>query len=143
MCVTAVRTYAGSVSAPSSARAFGNSAVMAALPPPGWSLADDLSIVVSELVTAAVDAGASSIAVTVTLHYDHLEVLVSHDEAALVPARDVPEDAVGTRRAVLGALTTELTTTMRADGRTYTRAHMSCDPRHTADMSCRLRPGTG
>lgn len=141
MCSTAERTYQGGTGAPAAARAFGHSLVMAALVPAGWQLADDVSVVISELVTRAVCAGASSMTVRVTVHYDHLDIRLTHDRDALLPAIGGP-DAEQTRRTLLDRLTTWVHTTEPEAGRVVTEARIRCDPRHTGKLDCRLRPAS-
>lgn len=140
MCFSAERTYEGSINAPAAARAFGHSVIVATLVPAGWALADDVAIVISELVTAAVDAEASSLQVDVTVHFDHVEIELTRALSAQVLVPSAAEAVSDTRGIILGALTTDLTTETLADGRTRTRAFMRCDPRFTAKVECRFRP---
>jgi hypothetical protein len=114
--------------------------VMVALVPAGWALADDVSVVISELATTGVEAGARSITVRVTVHYDHLEIGLTHDEAAPTPVETPESDAVATRRAILAALTTRVRTLDLGAQQISTEVEMRCDPQHTTRVPCVLRP---
>lgn len=140
MCLSAKRSYPGDVSAPRAARHFGHSIVVAALVPAGWALADDVSVVISELATTAVNDGATMIELQVTVHYDRLVIDLIHDAPALVGARAQPNDARQARQALLRALTTRLDTGSSPAGRVCTEAEMRCNPRHTGKVTCRHRP---
>jgi hypothetical protein len=143
MCFSAERTYEGNVNAPAAARAFGHSVVVATLIPAGWALADDVAIVISELVTDAVDADASSVEVHVTVHFDHVEIDMTRGLPLQVLVPPVAETVSDTRGIILGALTTDLTTETLQDGRTRTRAIMQSDPEFTTKVGCRFRPAVG
>lgn len=142
MCTSAERAYQGGKDAPAAARGFGHSMVVAALLPGGWNLADDVAIVISELVTGAIVAGAPSVRVRVSVHYDHVEVQVSHRDGALVTGAGQHETAVATRRAVLNALTHRMTIEQHEDGHVHAHARLRCDPRFTEKIACRYRPAS-
>lgn len=142
MCVSARRDYGGGDSAAAAARDFGNAAVMAALQPSGWTVGDDVAIVLSELVTEALETGADAITVHVTVHFDHIEIeLERRDPGVPVPQRsgeatDEATDEATLRRAVLGALTTNIT---RSPSGGVVSARLPCDPAFTTAVQCRLR----
>jgi hypothetical protein len=141
VCISAERNYAGAVNAPAAARAFGHSAVIASLQPGGWPVGDDVALVISELVTAAVDSEATSVRVVVTVHFDHLIIDIADDRRAVVPAgRSSVSDAADARRTILHTLTPDLRFNQDDVGRTYIQARIPCDPRYTAKVSCRYRP---
>lgn len=140
MCISAERNYAGAVNAPAAARAFGHSAVIANLQPGGWPVGDDVALVISELVTAAVDAEAESIRVIVTVHFDHLIIDIADDRRAVVPAGRSDAPAADARSTILRTLTPDLRVTQDHVGRTFTSAAMPCDPRYTSKVTCRYRP---
>jgi hypothetical protein len=139
MCVSARRDYDGGDSAASAARDFGNAAVMAALQPSGWSVGDDVAIVLSELVTEALEDGAGAVSVHVTVHFDHIDIALErrvdgggHRAGVCMPAE------TGLRTAVLGALTTDISRTALGEA-TMVRARLACDPSYTTDVRCVLR----
>jgi hypothetical protein len=141
MCISVERSYPGTTRAPAAARAFVTSVVVAALDPAGWELADDVSVVVSDLVTEAAESGASTIDVRATVHYEEVALSVAHREPTAMPANREPEGTRATRGAVLEALTAELSTKLDSEGRTCVHAKLACNPAHTRKVYCRFRPG--
>jgi hypothetical protein len=139
MCVSARRNYAGGDSAVAAARDFGNAAVMAALQPSGWAVGDDVAIVLSELVTEALETGAHAVSVNVTVHYDHIAVVLERRDGDAEPAGPgITSEEGALRRAVLGALTSEITRS--AEGAVgIVEARLPCDPALTTNVSCRFR----
>ena len=140
MCISAERKYRGSVTAPAAARDFSHSIVIAMLIPAGWRLADDVAIVISELVTAGVDSAAKTIDVKVTVHFDHLEIEVAHPDLVPAATNGSSTAAAQTRDIVLEGLTTRLSRESLADGRICARAEMRCDPLYTEAVACQYRP---
>lgn len=115
---------------------------MVALLPAGWSLADDVSVVISELVTMSVEAGAKSITVRVTVHYDHLEIALTGDNDVCTAADTLEPDAVAARRAILAALTDQMSTHQLDEHQVSTEVEIRCDPQYTTRVPCRQRPVT-
>ena len=139
MCVSRTRHVEPEKSAPGAVRNFAHALVLASLDPEGWGLADDVDLVCSELVSAAVANGATRIEFGVDIHYDRLTVSVAHDGAS--PAAPAEPAAVETlRENVLGAVTTKFVRTHRADGTTMLVARLPCDPELTGALECSLRP---
>jgi anti-sigma regulatory factor (Ser/Thr protein kinase) len=143
MCVAASRRYPADSSAPAAARHFGAAAVISSLTPAGWNLADDVTLLISELVTSAVVAEARAVEVLVDLHRDRLDVTVTDDrpqpDGEPVAAAPVPAGAGG---RILAAISTDRGVRSAGNGRTATWARVPCDPRFTAGIKCELA-GTG
>jgi anti-sigma regulatory factor (Ser/Thr protein kinase) len=138
MCVAASRRYPADPSAPAAARHFGAAAVIAALTPAGWDLADDVTLLISELVTGSVIADASAVEVLLDLHRDRLDVTVTDDrpDSSAPPADPAdPGDAGG---RILAAISTNRGVRRVANGRTATWARLPCDPRFTTGIHCEL-----
>lgn len=136
MCMTVHREFDGSTDTPTAARRFGCAAVIAALRPSGWDVADDAEIVISELVTEAVRAGARHVELLVDLHHDRLEISVTDDRrpaGSTGRSRDVMPAASS---QILSALTSHRGASTGDDGRTTSWAELECDPRSTTLVSC-------
>jgi hypothetical protein len=114
--------------------------VVAALDPRGWGLADDMEVVVSELVTVALATGPSSIDLALDVHYNHLELVLTHDGEPGDDADDRSDHVDDLRAALLAGLTDALHITDEAAGQTATTATFQCDPSYTAGLHCRQRP---
>jgi anti-sigma regulatory factor (Ser/Thr protein kinase) len=143
MCVAASRRYPADPSAPAAARHFGAAAVISALTPAGWNLADDVTLLISELVTSAVIADASAVEVLVDLHRDRLDVTVTDDrpngaaEAAVAaPDADDADDAADAGGRIVAAISTNRGVRVAPNGRTATWARLPCDPRFTVGIKC-------
>jgi signal transduction histidine kinase len=80
------RTFAADSTTPRAARQFAVVRLGSVLdaPPDGPGVVDDIALIVSELVSNAVNAHASIVTVDLTVHRDHVRVAVS-DDAAGVP----------------------------------------------------------
>jgi hypothetical protein len=142
VCLSGKREYAAEATAPAAARNFGHAMVVAALDPAGWELADDMEVVVSELVSAALAAHPTTIELAVDVHYDRLDIALGHDGSTQVS--EEPADAVSrVREVLLGGLTSALRVRSGSDGRTRTTAMLRCDPRFTRSLACRYRPSGG
>jgi hypothetical protein len=143
LCVAARRRYPADTSALAAARQFGAAAVIAALTPAGWDLADDVTLLISEFVTSALRAEASSIEVLVDLHRTRLDVTVTDDRPG-TPSRstatianlhnNVDMDDRVTR--ILAAVSSSRGVQIAEDGKTATWARLLCDPRFTAGIAC-------
>ncbi len=138
MCVQARRVYAASTAAPAAARQFGAAAVIASISPAGWNLADDAALVISELVSSAVKAGAISLEVVLHLHRDRLEITVADDRQLLAPdppavhSRETPDPSM----QIVTALTFRRGAQVGDDGGTRVWAHLRCDPAATTNIAC-------
>lgn len=150
MCVAASRRYPADSSAPAAARHFGAAAVISALTPPGWNLADDVTLLISELVTSAVIADASAVEVLVDLHRDRLDVTVTDDRPSAAAEAGggaaVPDagagDAADAGGRIVAAISTNRGVRVAPNGRTATWARLPCDPRFTTGIKCE-QAGTG
>jgi hypothetical protein len=136
MCVTARRQYQADTSAVAAASEFGGALVVATLNASGWALADDVQLLLKEMVRSAVDDEATSIVVRVDLHYDRIDIKVIDDRGAEGdPAEPRPSDHAD---AVVPAAWRGSTVT--DTGRVVSWAQLPCSPRHTTRMSCTRRP---
>lgn len=136
MCLTVRRGFDGGTDTPAAARRFGCAAVIAALLPSGWDVADDAEIVISELVTAAVRNGATDVELLVDLHHDRLEISVTDDRGTAAHTLGGTTATTTTSSQILEALTTERGTRMDASGRTVAWAALACDPLATTLFPC-------
>jgi hypothetical protein len=143
MCVSAQRHYAGDTRAPAAARMFGHAAVVSALEPGGWALADDAALVISELVTDAVERGARGIELAITLHFDNVTITLTHDRPGAGWAR--PTAPGGTaeramRQHIIASLARAQHTTDEEADRRCTQVELRADPRFAARLACERRP---
>lgn len=107
MCRDAVGEFACDKRSPGLARRFCAAELEAALAPePGFDqLLDDATIVVSELVTNSVNAGCSSVRVTLSLHRDRLRMGVFDDAAGHPTLRHPgPQDEHGRGLAITDSI---------------------------------------
>lgn len=145
MCVQARRAYAASTAAPAAARQFGAAAVIASISPAGWDLADDAALVISELVSGSVKAGATRLEVLLDLHLDRLDITVSDDRRLLV--RDPPGAAANPMadpgHQIVAALTRRRGEHVSEDGATQVWAQLPCDPAATTNITCTEPPERG
>lgn len=138
MCLNSQRSYPPAATTPAAARTFAHAIIVAALEPSGWSVADDIEVIVSELVTEALAAQPSDIRVAIDVHYDRLQVTLAHDGSALDAAAE-DDPAAALRKNVLDALASSRDVTEEAGGLTKNAAELLFDPRHAASLACRLR----
>ncbi|HKC29028.1 MAG TPA: hypothetical protein VKB75_13535 [Jatrophihabitans sp.] len=112
---------------------------MTALAPAGWSLADDVGLVISELVTDAHDRGAAQADVNVDVHFDHVELRIVDDRPRELygPADDI---AARARQRILDTLADDLVTDMTSNGSARTVAELTVDPTHTRTLACEQKP---
>lgn len=136
MCVRRGRSYAVSQRSPETARDFAHALIVATLDPRGWSVADDVSIVVSELVSEALHRDAAKLEVSAVVHFDHIELSFCDDRPATAAA--TPE---GLRAQIIERLTAETRAERRPTGETVVLARVPCDPRATAGVPCEMRSG--
>jgi hypothetical protein len=138
MCLRREREYDVSPRTPQASRNFGHAAVLAALHPSEWEAADDASLVVSELVSDSLTSAASFVRLTITLHFDHVEVTVEDDR----PGGEVamPNDL---RQRIVQALTADVRAVRSPDGRAVVSARIAYSPEAASDIVCGLRPVAG
>jgi hypothetical protein len=135
MCVSRTRRYAPAKSVPGAARNLAHALVLAALEPEGWGLADDVDLVGSELVSAALAEQPTWLEFTVDVHFNGLRVTVTHDGRV----EAVPDPVATLRHSLLSAVTTDYARTER-DGATVVSAWLRCDPEVTRSLACTERP---
>jgi hypothetical protein len=133
MCLNRQREY--SASAVSAARDFTSAAIISAVHPRGWAVADDTTLVVDELVTAALEAGAERVAVQVVLHWDEIDVTVRDDRTTVAEPGVTP-----VRQLILEGLTSRVDTRRLPEGGWESRGHVPCEPDHLREVDCRFRP---
>jgi hypothetical protein len=134
MCIRRARSYAVSRRSPEAARDFAHALIVATLDPRGWSVADDVSIVVSELVSEALHRNAATLALDATVHFDHIELRCSDDRPA---GGDVAPH--GLRAQILEQITLQLQAVRSASGEATLVARVACDPAATTGVPCELR----
>lgn len=134
MCVIRQRAYPATAGAVSAARNFASAAMVAALEPQAWQVADDAALVVSELMTACIEADASGVDVRLDVHYNAVRIQVT----AGYTRQSVPELA-GARARILDTLTARAGREV-SDESTRSVAYLSCDPRLTSTLACNHRP---
>jgi hypothetical protein len=135
VCQTSERSYRANERAAGEARRFAEAAVVAWLDPPGWPKADDVGLVTSELVSAAVSGGAAEVTVELAVHADALEISVSDDRP---PGTAVPPGAVGTlsiTQRIVAALVAERRDDV-AGGRPRVWVRLALLPHHTSGVVC-------
>jgi len=111
----------GDLHAPAIARMFVSDRLEAAVGTDWDALGDDIVLIVSELVTNSVRAGAGSVDVEVFADGDRVEVRVTDDAAGWPTARDAATDALdGRGLAIIEQLVDSWTTRAHAHGKTVT-----------------------
>lgn len=99
-------------------------------------VADNVALVVSELATNAVTAGATTVTVVLTIHRDHVRVAVSDDAAGLpVLQSPAPHQTGGRGLRIVSQLARQWGTARSADGK-QVWAVLSIDPVLTARVEC-------
>ena len=136
MCVTRERRFEVNATTPEASRTFAHAAVLATLRPHAWHLTDDIVLIVSELATETVLAGAKELRLTIDIHYDHLAVVMRDDRR---PGWRKRIGSNETRRLLLDALTWTRNVIADAAG-TRSTARVRCDPSLTERIPCELRP---
>lgn len=108
MCREVTLEYGWSdATVPAAARAYCHSQLCSLLPAaePRDELTDTAGLVVSELVTNAVNAGSSRLEVRLGVHHDHVRLAVGDDAAGLPTVRRAtPIDQHGRGLAIVSAL---------------------------------------
>jgi anti-sigma regulatory factor (Ser/Thr protein kinase) len=111
----------GDVNAPGIARTFVSKRLERVVGTDWDALGDDIVLIVSELVTNSVRAGATSIDVQVFADGDKVEVQVTDDAAGWPTARNAADDALGGRGlAIIDKLVDSWTTRAHEQGKTVT-----------------------
>jgi anti-sigma regulatory factor (Ser/Thr protein kinase) len=115
----AVSTFVAEPTAPALARAWSLAQLRGVLSDAmDEDLADDTALVVSELVTNAIQAGASSASLELIIDAGRLRIAVSDDVPGHVEARDAtPEDVHGRGLAIVAALAQDWGVRMSMDGK--------------------------
>jgi anti-sigma regulatory factor (Ser/Thr protein kinase) len=113
--------FAADLHAPSQARSFVTQR-LSGIEGDAWSPSgDDILLIVSELVTNSVRAGAATVDVQVQLGADRVEVQVSDDAAGWPSARVADaEDLGGRGLSIVEALADRVRTTAHRPGKTVT-----------------------
>lgn len=143
MCLSGSRHYTADAAAPAAARNFAHAMVVAALDPRGWTLADDMEVVVSELVTVALATNPSIIDVALDVHYNHVALVLTHDGRPGIGVSDESDHVGDLRAALLAGLTDAMHVSDSDAGQTATTAMLRCDPSYTLGLDCRHRPTDG
>ena len=138
MCLARYRDYPAGTAAVAPARTSTAAFLVAVLRPPGWAVADDAELVVSELMTGCLLANAHRIELQVQLHWDQVALTVTDDRTVPAVASFAPLAEV--RQRVLVAVTSRTEIWLLDDGRTVTGAWLPCEPAYAAAVSCELRP---
>jgi hypothetical protein len=137
MCLRRGRSYAVSRRAPEAARDFAHALIVATLDPRGWSVADDVSIVVSELVSEALSHDAATLELSATVHFDHVELRCADDRPS--GAEVAPQ---GLRAQILEQFTAHMRAERSESGQAVFVARVACNPTATAGVPCELRDGS-
>jgi hypothetical protein len=140
MCLSAQRHFSITTHAPAAARQFGHAVIVTALQPGGWPLADDVGLVISELVSDAHDRGAAQADVNLDVHFDHVELRIVDDGPPHLRRAD-DDVAARARQRILDALADDLITDMTSNGNARTVAELTVDPVHTRTLACERKPG--
>jgi anti-sigma regulatory factor (Ser/Thr protein kinase) len=113
--------FSGDVRAPGAARRFARSALAELAGDPGPGRADDVVLVVSELVTNCVRAGATDIGVTIAITDDCLELQVDDDASGWPSLHHASVDEVtGRGLEIVGKVADEWHTTPLDPGKRVT-----------------------
>jgi signal transduction histidine kinase len=113
--------FAGDLRAPAHARRFVTESLDEIVEPDGPPAADDVVLIVSELVTNAVRAGAATIDVDVRATAERVDVRVTDDAAGWpVPRRADLDDVNGRGLAIVEELAHAWKATARNPGKTVT-----------------------
>lgn len=131
MCLTRQRDYDATPNAIGAARDFVSAFTLAMLDPSGWSVSDDAALLVSELMSSAVEAGCRNVGVVVDLHFDRLELVVTGHGAA-----DAPEGLAGLRGTVVKRLASRAELVHAPEGTLVGAAQLPCREIWTSSVPC-------
>ena len=134
MCLNRRRNYDATLHSIGAARDFVSAFAVAMLAPGGWSVADDAAVVVSELVTSALEAGCASVDVVADLHVDRLELGITG-----VGAAGPPEGLGGLRGAVVAQLASRADLARTPEGTLAGAALLPCRAEWTSAVPCQER----
>src|SRR5579875_3740111 len=102
MCLSRERAYEATPAAVGAARDFVSAFAVAMLHPRGWAVADDAALVVSELMSSAIESGCREVEVSADLHVERFDLVVTGHAASDAPP---PEGRLqGLRAAVVQEL---------------------------------------
>jgi hypothetical protein len=136
MCFTRQRAFPATTPAVSAARDFASASLVSMLEPRGWPVADDAVLVVSELMTACMEAHAARIDVRLHLHYDTVRIEVVGEA---VPLRISTRPLIGARAQILDGVTLQASFDTDGDD-AHGIAYLPCDPAFTRRLACEHRP---
>jgi anti-sigma regulatory factor (Ser/Thr protein kinase) len=115
------RRFAGDLHAPAHARTFVSDRLWSILRSDWTPVGDDIVLIVSELVTNSVRAGAGSVDVQVEADAERVDIRVTDDAAGWPSARPAGVDDLGGRGlAIIEHLADSVTTTPHGRGKTVT-----------------------
>ena len=134
VCVNRERTYDATPQAVAAARDFVSAFAVAMLHPRGWSVADDAALVVSELMTSALEAGCGSVGVRIDLHADRLDLQVTGYGVAGDSEAD--DRLQGLRGAVVQQLATRAELRRTPAGALVGTAQLPCATEWTGRVPC-------
>ena len=114
----AVSTFVAEPTAPALARAWSLAQLRGVLTEDAPDLCDDTALVVSELITNAIQAGATSANLELIIEADHLRISVRDDVPGQVEAQDAaPHDVHGRGLAIVAALAVDWGVQHSLDGK--------------------------
>ncbi|MCW2784399.1 MAG: hypothetical protein JWP74_916 [Marmoricola sp.] len=114
-------SFPGDLHAPAHARMFVTTRLEHIVGDDGRPDGDDVVLIVSELVTNSVRAGAATIDVQVSAHADRVDVRVTDDADGWPTAREATVDSLGGRGlAIVEELADTWTATARSPGKSVT-----------------------
>lgn len=135
MCFTVERTFPAELASVARARRFTSAFVVSALHPAGWHVVDDATLLVSELVTTALQRGADRVTVRVDAHFDRIEITVTAGDVIPVDVGWLETSDV--RARIVEDLTGDFHT-CAVDGEVST-ASLPCPPAHARGIPCSFR----
>jgi anti-sigma regulatory factor (Ser/Thr protein kinase) len=144
MCWSEQQTYPGQPSSSSAARMFTITCLGQILGNHTSATAaiNDAALVVSELVTNAINARATKVTVDVTIHHDHLRLAVSDNAYGRPEPRSSSPTATGGRGLrIVEQLVRGWGTVTGSDGK-QVWAELSLDPVATAPLKCKSLPAS-
>ena len=140
MCWSETQTYRAEPSTPATARRFIGACLRQALgeQPRVMAVTDDAALAVSELVTNAINAGATTVTVGLMIHHDHLRLAVSDNAAGIPQMRTPSPHATGGRGLRITAqLARDWGTATTRDGK-QVWAELSLEPTTTTTLNCTI-----
>jgi hypothetical protein len=139
MCVTQLRDYPGEAGSIGAGRDFVAALVVTLLDPRGWAVADDAALLVSELVTSAVEASCRHVEVRAAVHVDAMEITVI-GRGPGDPSTSASAASAGTvpplRARLLDGLAGDVRLHRKPDGTLVGAARLPCRRSWTAGVPC-------